>query len=67
MGSYKIGHQRIYDWSEKEKAEHNTERHRLFKAELYSHLSGQDLSREEKTEVVKVFKENHPYLFEEDL
>lgn len=49
-------------WDNKEIAEHNTERHRLFKAELYPYLTE---GHKAFTLRVIQFKKNHPELFEE--
>lgn len=55
---------RFYYWSEKEKEENDTVRHRMFKAELYPYLSD---GHKAFTDRVVMFKINHPELFEEDL
>ena len=54
----------FYFWSDKEKEEHNTERHRIFKAELYPYLKE---GHKAFTDRVVMFKINHPELFGEDL
>ena len=52
----KIGHSVMYFWSEKEKAFYNTERHQIFKEELYPLAQ---LSRTEFQERLKEFKEKN--------
>jgi len=49
-------------WSKKEKEEHNTERHKLFKSEVYpfAHLPSDDFAL-----VLAGFKTTHPSLFED--
>lgn len=51
-------------WSQKEKEERDTERHRIFKAELYPYIRE---GHKAFTERIVMFKINHPELFEEDL
>lgn len=47
-------------WGEEEKERHNTERHKIFKAELYplARLSPKELKKE-----IESFKLRHPDLF----
>ena len=46
----------VYFWSAKETAEHSTERHQIFKKELYDAAS---LSREEFLKTLESFKEKN--------
>lgn len=46
----------VYFWSRKETAEHNTERHKVFREELYPHAS---LPREEFLVKLEEFKERN--------
>jgi len=50
-------------WSDKEKEVNDTERHRMFKAELYPYLKD---GHKAFTDRVVMFKINHPELFEEE-
>jgi len=52
----KIGHQTYYFWSAKETAQHSTERHQIFKKELYVAAS---LPREKFLASLEAFKEKN--------
>ena len=51
-----IGRIKVYYWSEKERALHNTDRHKLFVKELYPHAS---LPYEEFMVKLEEFKLKH--------
>ena len=59
----KIGYQTYYFWDEKEKAAHNTERHKVFRDELYlmykDGANNSHLSHKEWDEKVAQFKINN--------
>jgi len=46
----------VYFWSRKETAQHSTERHQIFRGELYAAAS---LSREEFLKTLESFKEKN--------
>jgi len=52
----KIGYDIYYWWSAKETAQYNTERHQVFREELYPHAS---LPREEFKKKLEEFKEKN--------
>lgn len=54
---------KVYFWSEAEKDAHNTERHQLFKNELYGKASW---SKAELQIELAEFKKRHPELFEKN-
>jgi len=56
---WRINGKIIYDWSEKEKEAHNTERHKVFRAELYPHAH---LPSDDFALVVAEFCTKHPSL-----
>lgn len=55
----KIGYNNVYFWDERERIEHNTERHQVFREELYPCAR---LPREEFLEKFVEFKKNNPDL-----
>ena len=58
----KIGSKVIYYWSKKEREEHNTERHQLFKKEIYPYLS---LPAEDRDIIIAEFLTRYPEFLEE--
>ena len=52
----KLGYRSYYYWSRKESAQHDTERHEVFRKELYVAAS---LSRQEFLDKLEVFKEKN--------
>jgi len=52
----KLWHHTYHYWGAKEKAQYNTERHQVFKEELYPHAS---LSRQEFLDKLGKFKEKN--------
>lgn len=52
----KLWHNTYYYWSRKETAQHNTERHQVFREELYAAAA---LSREKFKESLEAFKEKN--------
>lgn len=57
----KLWHKTYYYWSRKETIQHDTERHEVFRKELYSHAS---LSRDEFQRKLAEFREKNFDLLE---